>query len=226
MEAAPVGSLSDVQLAKVDQTYSRMDALHRACHIGLIDEMRQVREREGLSTRILEIASGSGYNASRLIGAGFQYCAFDLCEPALVVLIRRHPEAMFLNLDIADAGVIADGAFDMVFSASMLEHLEDYASALRHMIRIARRHLFVTFFEGLGDGEDKITRYEYRHELYSYYGRKWADLQRSYGNTYFWNRYSKRTIEGIAAETGAKVEVLTNANRGYITNEAVLHVTK
>jgi len=227
-DVAPVRPLSEVDLVKVDLTYATMYGLHSHCHVGLANEIAELRGSENLSPKMLEIASGSGWNSTKFILAGFDYYALDLCEPALVVLMRRHPEAKFLNIDIADSALISDNAFDVVFSSSMLEHLENYARALTDMVRISRSHLFVTFFEGLLDGEeDKIVQHEYIEDNYSFYGRKWADLQKSYNNTFFWNRYSRKTIEQIVKDAGAKnIEFLTSENRSYLKGETILHVTK
>jgi len=194
--------------------------------VGLAKELADLRLEEGLST-LLEVGAGTGWNATKLINGGFDYWAFDLSETATTVAMRRHPEAKFINASIDDADVIRDSAFDVVFSASMLEHLKDPERALRHLVRIARRHLFVSFFEGLADGDaDQIAQYPFTNPDYLVFGRKFAILQREWGG-YLWNRYTRRTIDRVCRETGAtSIQFLDASNRPYIKGETILHVRK
>jgi ubiquinone/menaquinone biosynthesis C-methylase UbiE len=142
--------------------------------------------------------------------------------------MRRHPEGKFFNMSISDADIFSSDSFDVVVSFSMLEHLAEYESALTHMVRITRRHLFVTFFEGLSEsGKDKIVTHPFDAKSYSFFGNKFNRLQNSYASSYYWNKYSKSTIEKIAHRAGAvKVEFFSASNREYLSNETILHVTK
>lgn len=227
-DVAPVGDLRRGELVKLDKSYRNMYLLHRNCHLGLVRDIRSMYKGCDSRPRLLEIAAGSGWNATKFIQAGFDYCGLDISEPAVALLMRRHPEARFLNIGISDAGVLASDAFDVVVSFSMLEHLAEYERALSEMVRIARQHLFVTFFEGLADEpEDKVATYPFDRRCYSFFGRKFLDLQSSYADKFYWNRYSRATIERISREAGAKsVEFLSSGNRSYLKNETILHVSK
>ena len=213
---------------KLDESYKNMYLLHRDCHVGLAGDIAALYSECSNRPRLLEIAAGSGWNATKFIKAGFDYYGLDICEPAIALLMRRHPEARFLNMSISDADILASESFDVVVSFSMLEHLAEYERALAEMVRIARQHLFVTFFEGLTDEEeDNIVTHPFDRQTYTFFGRKFLDLQNSYANSFYWNRYSKSNIERISREAGAKsVEFLSFSNRPYLKKETILHVSK
>lgn len=227
-DVAPVSGLHRGGLVKLDRSYRNMYLLHRDCHLGLAGDLRSLCKDCDSRPRLLEIAAGSGWNATKFIQSGFDYCGLDISETAVALLMRRHPEAKFLNISISDAGILASDSFDIVVSFSMLEHLAEYERALSEMVRIARQHLFVTFFEGLSDEpEDKVATYHFDRRAYSFFGRKFLDLQSSYADKFHWNRYSKATIERISREAGAKsVEFLSSVNRPYLKKETILHVSK
>ncbi len=225
-DGAQVSPPNEADLIKLDRCYEGMYGLHRSIHLGLAKELVDLRVREGLST-LLEVAAGTGWNATKLINGGFDYWALDLSETATAVAMRRHPEGKFINASIDEAGVIRDGAFDVVFCASMLEHLRDPERALRHLVRIARRHVFVIFFEGLADaGQDQIAQYPFTNPDYLVFGTKFAKLQKEWGG-YFWNRYTRQTIQRVCRETGpTSIEFLDASNRSYIKGETILRVRK
>ena len=227
-DVAPVGGLHRGELVKLDKSYRNMYFLHRDCHLGLAGDIRSLYKDCDTRPRLLEVAAGSGWNATKFIQAGFDYYGLDISEPAVALLMRRHPEASFLNIGISDAAILASGSFDVVVSFSMLEHLAEYERALTEMVRIAHQHLFVTFFEGLSDEpEDKVVTHPFDRKTYSFFGRKFLDLQSLYTDKFYWNRYSKATIERISREAGAKsVEFLSSGNRPYLKKETILHVSK
>ena len=214
-------------LTALDRAYEGMYRRHEHCHEGLIAELGELRRREESST-VLEIACGTGWNIENLVNSGFVYCGMDLSETAIAVSMIKYPICRFVNCAIEDADFIADGSFDIVLSASMLEHLQDFRPALHQMLRIARRDLFVIFFEGLKEnGEDEINTYPFDSAVYANFGVKFAALQESYGGKYFWNRYTVGSIHRSAHEAGAMtVEFFTARNRPYLKSETILHVTK
>ena len=101
---------------------------------------------------------------------------------------------------------------------------------MQQMFRIARRHLFVIFFEGLKDvGEDEINSYPFdiNNPDYAKFGPKFAAIKESHGGRYFWNRYTVASIARSAGEAAATtVEFLTARNRPYIKSETILHMTR
>jgi ubiquinone/menaquinone biosynthesis C-methylase UbiE len=224
----PVKEWKISDLISLDRFYKSMYELHQECHKGLIHEMGNIRATTSLSPQLLEVASGTGWNISNLLQAGFDYYAIDISEPAIAVAIMRYPAGRFLTASIDDASIIASDSFDTVFCASMLEHLPDYRPALRQMIRIARRHLFVTFFEGLAEeGSDHIAQYPFENPDYVVFGKKFAMLQRGFGNRYFWNRYTRQSVQKFMRNIGnVSFQFLDSSNRSYLSKETVLHVSK
>ena len=146
-DGAQVSPPNEADLIKLDRSYEGMYGLHRSIHLGLAKELVDLRIGEQLST-LLEVAAGTGWNATKLINGGFDYWALDLSETATAVAMRRHPEAKFINASIDEAAVIRDGAFDVVFCASMLEHLKDPERALRHLVRIGSASRICHFLRG------------------------------------------------------------------------------
>jgi ubiquinone/menaquinone biosynthesis C-methylase UbiE len=224
----PVNEWVRRDLVTLDRSYQGMYEQHRRCHEGLAREMGLLRAAELLSPDLLEIAGGTGWNIKNLLEAGFEYWGMDISETALAIAMMRYPQGKFINASINDAAIIATDAFDIVLSASMLEHLADYRPALRQMIRIARQHLFVVFFEGLAEnGDDHIAQYPFENPDYLVFGKKFEALQQSYRRKYFWNRYARNSISEVVRQCGrACFEFLDSSNRSYLANETVLHVIK
>lgn len=215
-----------LNLPSLDTSYRRMHEPHQSTHRGVTLEMADIRNAERLSHDVLEVACGTGWNIANFVNAGFNYYGLDISETAIAKCIEKAPSAKFLNVSVGDLAHLKDGAFDFIYCSSMLEHLEDYERALAELVRIARGHLFVTFYEGLNDGDD--DKIEFHKDLSSAlrkYGFKWNQYQKSNGG-YFMNRYSRRTISEISSRSGAKrIEFLDASNRAYIQGvETVLHV--
>jgi ubiquinone/menaquinone biosynthesis C-methylase UbiE len=226
-DVAPVREDIEPDLIKLDRSYRAMYELHRACHKGLGEELARVRAVYPGRPKLLEFACGTGWDIGKFAAAGYDYYGCDLSETALQVAMRRYPRAKFVNCGIEDASILADGSFEVVFCSSLLEHLEDHAAPLRDMIRIARDHLFVMFYEGLAEeGEAKVEHYPFTNPDYLIFGEKFADLQRRYDG-YFMKRYAQSTIEGVARDAGVReINILDRSNRPYIAGETVVHIVK
>lgn len=216
----------DADLIALDHSYAGMYRLHRACHEGLIDEVLGTVRKRG-AQRFLEVAPGTGWIARSFIDAVPQYWALELSEMALKLLVRRFPAARTLNCAIEEADVLADGAFDVVFCASMLEHIGDHERALRQMIRIAGSDLFVLFYEGLGgDEEARSQQLPFDNpEWRNWYGEKFTQYQDARGG-FFMKRYARSEIDALVRAAGAEPFYLDGSNRPYLTNETILHIRK
>ncbi|MES2907218.1 MAG: class I SAM-dependent methyltransferase [Pseudomonadota bacterium] len=214
-------------LISIDQSYAGMYALHKTCHQGLIAELK-AQISGSAKPRLLEVACGSGWNTQGLHDAGFDYWGLDLSENAIAVAMRRYPSLRFINCDVRDTTVLADGAFNYVFCASMLEHIGDFQTALKNLIRISGKHLYVLFYEGLP--KDHPDKFEHRAfdnpEWNRWFGKKLAAYQHEHKG-YYMRRFARNTIEAIVKETQhVGYEIFDKDNRPYITNEAILHVWK
>src|SRR5437588_3908538 len=95
----------------------------------------------------LEIGCGAGHNLALLAGerpAG-AIAGADVSGEALRRARRRHDGRLF-ELDIERAALA--GAWDLVFSSLVLEHLADDEAALRHMRAMTRRHVLIATIAG------------------------------------------------------------------------------
>ena len=102
---------------------------------------------------------------------------------------------------------------------------------MQQMFRIARRHLFVIFFEGLKDvGEDEINSYPFdiNNPDYAKFGPKFAAIKESHrGQIFLEPLHSRLNRGGSAGEAAATtVEFRTARNRPYIKSETILHMTR
>lgn len=222
----PMPLHDECDLVSIDQSYAGMYALHKNCHQGFIKELSAIVK--GKKPRLLEIACGSGWNAQSFLKGGFDYWGLDLSENAIAVAMRRYPSQRFINCDIRDTDVLSDGAFEYVFCASMLEHLEDYETALKNLIRISGKHLYVLFYEGLPtDQPDKFEHPPFDNpEWNRWFGKKLSAYQHEHDG-YFMRRFARKTIESIVQKTEhIGYEIFDSANKPYISKEAILHVWK
>lgn len=96
----------------------------------------------------IDVGCGAGHNLPLLREArpGCGLAGVDVSARALAEARRRFPDGAFHELDV-QAGA-PPGRWDLVFSSLLLEHLEDDAAALRHMRRMAGRHLVVASIAG------------------------------------------------------------------------------
>lgn len=100
-------------------------------------------EAETPLARVLEVGCGEGEIARRLQARWGEVTALDLPDAGLRAEWRRVSGPCFLHAD-AEGLPFTDGAFDLVVSVEVLEHLRDPAAGLREMARVSRRHLVLS----------------------------------------------------------------------------------
>lgn len=214
---------SDYDLRRLDFQYCRMYRQHELLHRSLTEEIAKLYG----GGRALEVACGTGWNTGNF--TGFDYYGLDISEPAVSLALRKHPERRFLNLGIRDMHLLQSGSFDIVYNSSMLEHIGYAEFAIEEMVRLAKRHLFIMFFEGLAETAS-IDFHPYEaNQINGYvkdiYGRK-VVLQ-DHGQPkkgWYWNRYARSDIESLMTKHGLRYEILDRTNRPYIQAQNVLHV--
>jgi SAM-dependent methyltransferase len=92
---------------------------------------------------VIEVGSGSGLNSRRLAADGLQVTLLDLSLPALSGAADGFAQATvpghFVNADLFHIP-FADGAFDVVWNAGVIEHWvgDEQAAAVREMLRVCR----------------------------------------------------------------------------------------
>jgi SAM-dependent methyltransferase len=210
----------------LDCAYKGMHALHASTHLGIVKEMAEVRDKEKLKKQLLEIACGSGCNIGNFIESEFDYFGFDISEPAIQLAMLKHPRGRYLNLAGDDLSLLSDGCFDIVYCSSLLEHVEGHREYLTQMIRLARRHLYVMFYEGLPNEETKREFHSEPHEAHPMFGAKFMDYIIKSG--WYMNRYSGSDILTISQQSCiAGAEILDRTNRPYFSGiDSVLHIWK
>ncbi|HXG03913.1 MAG TPA: class I SAM-dependent methyltransferase [Candidatus Binatia bacterium] len=91
--------------------------------------------------RLLEVGCGLGTDLVRLARRGLRVTGIDLA-PAVAALARRHLEAYGLpgRVLVGDAEALSfpAGAFDVVYSSGVLQHLPDIGRAVAEIHRVLR----------------------------------------------------------------------------------------
>lgn len=98
---------------------------------------------EAPAARVLEVGCGEGEIARRLHLRWDDVTALDLPDAGLRQEWRAVPGPKFLHAD-AHKLPFEGGAFDVLVSIEVLEHLEDPQAGLREYARVAGRHLILS----------------------------------------------------------------------------------
>ncbi|MGH7944156.1 MAG: class I SAM-dependent methyltransferase [Opitutaceae bacterium] len=106
--------------------------------IGFLERLRRfeldcVREWFPHGARVLEIGSGSGFQASIIAGWGCEVSAFDVRE-------RPLPPREYFPVEEYDGRHVpfASDTFDVVFSSNVLEHIGDLRGSLAQLCRVLK----------------------------------------------------------------------------------------
>jgi SAM-dependent methyltransferase len=137
-------------------TGERYDALWREVYGDMQDvgpvhrHMRRLLKRllSGLEYRdSLDVGCGAGHNLDLIAGGRplTTVSGADVSAEA-IGLARARSECEFFQLDIEREAIARQ--WDLVFSALVLEHLDDDVAALRHMRAMTKRHLVLATVAG------------------------------------------------------------------------------
>jgi ubiquinone/menaquinone biosynthesis C-methylase UbiE len=86
--------------------------------------------------RVLDLGCGTGDLAADLTAAGADVVAADVAQAALDRTARRHPQLARQLVEIDAELPFGDGAFDVVFSSEVIEHVADTARWLSEVRRV------------------------------------------------------------------------------------------
>jgi SAM-dependent methyltransferase len=97
--------------------------------------------------RVLDLGSGTGDLTADLAGAGARAVGVEVAESAVERARSRHPEIDFRLAPIDGALPFEDGAFDVVWSSEVIEHVADtgrWLSEARRVLAPGGRLLLTT----------------------------------------------------------------------------------
>ena len=86
--------------------------------------------------RVLDLGCGDGALTDRLARAGAHPTGVEVAQAAVDRARARHPELVFALAPIDGALPLADGAFDVVWSSEVIEHVADTARWLSEVRRV------------------------------------------------------------------------------------------
>jgi SAM-dependent methyltransferase len=88
--------------------------------------------------RVLDVGTGPGHLAAAAAARGARVTGADLSEGMLAIARRRYPELDFVQADAEDLP-FADGAFDAVIAAFVVNHLPEPERAAAEWARVGGR---------------------------------------------------------------------------------------
>src|SRR4051794_33840746 len=89
-------------------------------------------------TRVLDVGTGPGDLAAAAAARGARVTGVDLAPGMLKEARRRHPDVEFVRAD-AERLPFADGEFDAVLGAFVVNHLPEPEGAAAELARVGRR---------------------------------------------------------------------------------------
>lgn len=93
------------------------------------------------TVRVLDVGCGTGNLTRQLLALGAEVTAADLSPKLLDEVARRvgtNSRLHLQRLNGSDLQPLADGAFDLAVTYSVLHHVPDYAALVREMARVTR----------------------------------------------------------------------------------------
>jgi len=112
------------------------------------------------SGKILEVGSGSGREAARLIQLGYDYSGIDASEGLLETARRDNPSGMFFHQNVYDL-TFPTNTFDGFWTAATLLHIpkDRMGEALKSIQRVVKPEGlgFISLRKGQGESVDQKT---------------------------------------------------------------------
>jgi SAM-dependent methyltransferase len=121
-----------------EELWERLPADAEGPDLALRREFALAEVRPG--DRGLDLGCGAGTFTAALAGAGVGVIGAEVAEAALRRARLRHPGLEFQRVTIDGALPFADGAFDLVWSSEVIEHVADTARWLSEVRRVLDRN--------------------------------------------------------------------------------------
>jgi 2-polyprenyl-3-methyl-5-hydroxy-6-metoxy-1,4-benzoquinol methylase len=97
-----------------------------------------IRRYVSLEGRILDVGCGNGIFTARFAAGGASVVGIDLSYQ----LLQQNPHREVIRGD-ATRLPFGNGAFEVVFEANVLHHVEDRKQVIREMSRVSRRYVIL-----------------------------------------------------------------------------------
>ena len=145
---ASTSGLDERQIARNVIIHDRLAQKYDVGHGEIFNDHEQTRIRAmleravaGVATgrrpiRALDFGCGSGNLTRHLVALGLEVTAADVSLGCLQIVRDRFPDVDTFVMNGRDLGNVADGAFDLVATYSVLHHVPDYLAAVREMARV------------------------------------------------------------------------------------------
>lgn len=146
-----MSAMSQRQIARNVAVHDRIARKYDALHGEIFNQIEQARlaatlakaqdaVRTGSSPlRVLDFGCGSGNLTRHLLALGLDVTAADVSSGFLALVRSRYPQVDTLLMDGRDLSNVADEAFDLVATYSVLHHIPDYLAAVGELARVCRR---------------------------------------------------------------------------------------
>ena len=185
--------------------------LHTRIRDPIIFSLLDIKQGE----RILDVGSGTGYFAEKMIAYGVAPVCVDISVDNLLSIKQHQMNHLFLINAHAEKLPLRNDSFDKILCSEVLEHIDDERQALRELVRALRpggllvitvpctESKFPSLIECLGiktvhdyDGPEKHYRKGYTlAELSSVLGNAGMSISRS---VYFSHFFSKLLLDVIS----------------------------
>lgn len=87
---------------------------------------------------VLEVGCGEGRGIDLLASKASSFTAVDKIAPVIDNLKKIYPDATFLSMNLPPLTGLGDGAYDLVISFQVIEHIKDDHSFLREIHRVLK----------------------------------------------------------------------------------------